>query len=292
MLGLLIGLVVGGLVVGEFYSQLTGGKAATSSSINTQTVTTTLSTQTTSTFTTTQSAAGGDGVTTTTVTVTSSRDASMDVQATQLLYYGGSPVTLFGTITPPPTSTQGVVMMTRNPQGVVVDVGQAQVSSSTGSFSYVIGSGGTISWAPGEYSVSASSGSKNATTAFYFSPAQTTTSSAALSIQVLAPQLATSGEQIDVGILVTLQNGAPDDMAAWSALAVLYPDGSFHNVCASGAPSAGCTGTLARIQIGFYQMVFNVPPAAQQGTYFIEAAGTDGSGNSARALGEFSVASG
>jgi hypothetical protein len=211
------------------------------------------------------------------------------LQATQLLYYGGSAVTLFGTIAPPPSSSQGVVMMTRNPQGVVVDVGQAQVSSSTGSFSYVIGAGGTFNWQQGQYAVTATSGSRTATTAFYFSPALTTINHAALGIQVLAPQLTSPGEQIEIAVLATLGNGVPDDVASWSILAVLYPDGSFHNVCASGAPTPGCSGTVTRIQAGFYQILLTVPQAAQQGTYFVEAAATDSSGISARALGEFNV---
>ena len=276
--------------MGEFYPQLTVGRTQPATITATRTVTTTGTLSETTTVTTTSvSIAGGGSVATTTVTVTLTRDSTMDLQATQLLYYGGSPVTLFGTINPPPTSTQGVVMMTRNPQGVVVDVGQAQVSSSTGSYSYVIGAGGSTNWQQGEYSVTASTGSKAATTVFYFTPSQTV-NSAALTLQVLAPQLASPGTQIDVGVLATLRSGAPDDVASWSTLAVLFPDGSFHNVCASGATAAGCTGALTRVQLGFYQMIFPVPSPAQQGTYFIEAAGADSSGNSSRAVGEFSVA--
>jgi hypothetical protein len=274
-------------VVGEFYSQLTGGRTAPATITSTQTVTTTGTLQEVTTVTATSVSITGSA--TATITVTSTKDPSIDLQATQLLYYGGYPVTLFGTITPPPSSTQGVVMMTRNPQGVVVDVGQAQVSSATGSFSYVIGAGGTINWQQGQYSATATAGSKAATTAFYFTPSQAAANPPPLSVLVLAPQLASPGAPIDVGVLATLQSGAPDDMASWSTLAVLFPDGSFHNVCAAGAPATGCTGTLTRIQLGFYQLVFNVPQAAQQGTYFIEAAGSDSTGNSARGLGEFSI---
>jgi len=280
--GVIVGLVIGGLAVETFSLQLGG---------NTPGVTTTVtrtSIQTISTVTSISRVEPQNVVATTTVTAGVSRAHTIDLQATQLLYYGGSPITFFGTIYPPPSATQGIVIATRNPNNLVVDIGQAQTSGGTGSFSYVIGATGTLNWIPGAYSVSATSGSRNVSTIFYFSQSLSGTTAPPVVLNVLAPPLVKAGDQVNIPILATLPNGAPDNVTLWSTLTVLFPDGVFHPLCVPNS-SGSCAGTFSKVQVGFYQVLFTLPSSAQQGTYFVEAAVTDSAGGSARTLSQFSV---
>lgn len=205
------------------------------------------------------------------------------------MYYAGSPVTLFGTIYPPPSENEGIVVSVKNPRNVVVEVGQAQISRSSGSFSYVIGVGGTQNWLQGGYNATATLGDRSVYAIFWLSPARSGAGAPTLGLNVLAPPLVRPGDQVNIAVIASLPNGAPDNVTVWTSLYLLFPDGVFHSVCNPSDSSLGCVGTLARTQPGFYQIFFTLPSTAEKGTYFVEAAVTDSSGSSARSLGQFFV---
>jgi hypothetical protein len=212
----------------------------------------------------------------------------MDLEATQLLYFQGETVTLVGSVYPPPPSSTGIALTTRNPLGVVVQVGQAETGITNGTFFYLLSTATSANWISGRYSVDAAVGGQSATATFIYT-ASPSPRSPLLSLQVLAPPVVSAGQQVSIAILTSFPNGTLDDVTSWSTFAVLFPDGTFHNLCTPGAAPSTCTGTFGRIHAGFYQLAFTLPGTAQRGTYYVEAAGSDSSGNSPRGAGQFSV---
>lgn len=287
LLALVLGLVVGGVAVAFISGQTTGGRTSSGSLTQAQETGDTTTVGALSTSTTFLGASTSSANRTISVAI-ALNTAAMHLQASQLLYSGGSTVTVFGTLNPPPPLSTGVQVTTRNPQGVVVDIGEALIGTTTGTFLYSLPSGGSAGWIQGAYSVNATGDSGSATTIFYYNPSQATPNGTRLNLQVLAPSLTSPGQQVSVAALLTFPNGTLDDAASWSVFSVLYPDGTLHDLCTAGASS--CDGTFSRIHKGFYQVTFSLPASAQHGTYFVEAGAADSSGNSARSLGQFSVA--
>ena len=219
---------------------------------------------------------------------TSSRAASMSLEATQLLYYEGQTVTLIGSVYPAPPSSTGIALTTRNPLGVVVQVGQAETGITNGTFFYLLSTATSAGWVSGKYSVTATVGGQITTATFIYT-ASPSARGPLLGLQVLAPPVVEAGQQVSLAVLASLPDGALHEMTSWSTFAVLFPDGTFHNLCTPGAAPATCTGTFGRIHTGFYQLLLTLPGTAQRGTYYVEAAGSDSTGNSARGAGQFSV---
>ena len=290
VLGALLGIIVGAVAVGVSSGGLIGNKSPPMTTTETRTVV--------------ASPAGGQITTVTektfniwTLTVTStvarndsqsSRAPSMNLEATQLLYFQGQTVTLVGSVYPPPPSSTGIALTTRNPLGVVVQVGQAETGITNGTFFYLLSTATSAGWVSGRYSVNATVGGQSATATFIYT-ASPSPRGPLLGLQVLAPPVVSAGQQVSIAVLTSFPNGTLDDVTSWSTFAVLFPDGTFHNLCAPGAAPSKCTGTFGRIHAGFYQLVFALPATAQRGTYYVEAAGSDSSGNSPRGAGLFSV---
>jgi hypothetical protein len=284
---MLLGLIVGAAAVGISSGRLAGGDGATAPAAVTRTVTSTMVQF--STATTTVGPTNGISTVTATITAASSqRRPSMDLEATQLLYFQGETVTLVGTVYPPPPSSTGIALTTRNPLGVVVQVGQAETGITNGTFFYLLSTATSANWISGKYLANASVSGQSATATFIYT-ASPSPRGPLLSLQVLAPPVVSAGQQVSIAILTSFPNGTLDDVTSWSTFAVLFPDGTFHNLCTPGALASTCTGTFGRIHAGFYQLVFALPGTARSGTYYVEAAGSDSSGNSPRGAGQFSV---
>lgn len=272
-------MLFGGTAVGIYYAQMSGGKGATS----TTTVTETASAGQTQ-------AVNSSGATTLTTTVTAtgpSRAPSITIEPTELVYYAGDNVILIGTINPPPTSSQGIAVTTTNPAGTVVQVGEAETGISNGTFFFTLNTNTSSQWVSGTYSVTARSGAVSGSAVFYYAASQL--GGAPLYFQVVAPSTATPGHQVEVAVLSTLSNGVLDDVTSWSSFTVYYPDGTVHSLCTSLGTPSSCTGTFTKINAAFYQVNFTLPATAPGGTYYVEVAGSDASGNSAEGIAQFSV---
>jgi len=288
VLGILVGLLVGGVAVGVSYGQLDGGRS--------NTVTTTTETVSTTTTTVgqgqviTSTVSGGAFTVTTTVTAAgagSPRAPSITLEPTELVYYAGNDVILIGTIYPPPSSSQGIAVTTTNPAGTVVQVGEAQTGISNGTFFFTLNTNTSSQWVSGTYTVTATSGSQSVSAIFYYAASQL--GGPPLNFQVVAPAVASPGQQVDVAVLSSRSNGAADEVTSWSTFTVYFPDGTVHDLCTSLAATPGCTGTFTRIHEGFYQVNFTLPATAPGGTYYVEVAGSDASSSSAQGIAEFSV---
>lgn len=280
VLGVLLGLLVGGVFVGVSYGQLVGGGGATATS------TTTITESETATV------SGGPSAATTTVTEAATGSSivpSMSIEPTELLYSGGDLVTLIGSIYPPPSSSEGILVTVNNPVGSEVQVGTAFTGVSNSTFAFLVNAGVTPEWVSGTYTAIATTttGSQSATTFFYYSASQF--GGGLSDFQVVAPTTASPGHQVDVAVLSTALNGAPDEVTSWSTFTLFFPDGRVQELCASPAASSPCTGTFTRIQEGFYQVSFTLPATAPGGTYYVEAAGSDASGNAGHGIAQFSV---
>lgn len=280
-------MLAGGVVVGVSNGGLAGRNGAPATTTETQTVTTT-SLQFTVVTSTANAGSAASTVTTTVTGAGAVRHPSMDIEATQILYYQGDTVTVVGTVYPPPAGSSGIAVTTTNPRGVVIQVGQAENTATNGTFFYLLSTATSANWISGAYLVNATVGGQSAKTTFYYS-ASLAPQGLPLSLQVLTPSVAAAGQQITIAVLTTFPNGVLDDVTSWSTFAVLFPDGTFHSLCTSPSASSTCTGSFSRIHTGFYQVQFTLPATAQRGTYYVEAAGSDSSGNSTRGAGQFSV---
>jgi len=212
----------------------------------------------------------------------------MNLEATQLLYFQGQTVTLVGSIYPPPPSSAGIALTTRNPLGVVVQVGQAENRDYERDVLLPALHGYLGELDLRKVPVNATVGGQSATATFIYT-ASPSPRGPLLGLQVLASPVISAGQQVSIAILTSFPNGTLDDVTSWSTFAVLFPDGTFHYLCTPGAAPSICRGTFGRIHAGFYQLVFTLPGTAQRGTYYVEAAGSDSSGNSTRGAGQFSV---
>ena len=291
VLGVFLGIIAGAVVLGAYSGGLTGNKGPSVTTTETQVVT--VSSVSAKTTTVTEKAIDLTPTLTVTATITrdgsaSSRGPSMDLEATQLLYYQGQTVTLVGYIYPPPPGSTGIAVTTSNPLGIVVQVGQAETGITNGTFFYLLSTGTSAGWISGKYQVNATVGGQSAVATFLYSASQPS-GRASFALQVLAPPLVDAGQQVSIAVLATIPNGVLDDVASWSTFAVLYPDGTLHNLCTPGAPPSSCTGAFSKIHAGFYQVAFTLPAAAQRGTYYVEVAGSDASANSTRGVAQFSV---
>jgi len=285
VLGVLLGMLAGGIGVAVFHGQIVGGGAAvTSTSTQTESLT--------SASVVTRTAEGGPPTVTTTVTEAaagSPRAPSMSIEPTELLYSGGDLVTLIGSIYPPPSTSEGILVTINNPAGSEVQVGTAFTGVSNSTFAFLVNAGVTPAWVSGTYTVVATTttGSQSATTIFYYSASQF--GGGLSDFQVVAPSTASPGHQVDVAVLSTLSSGAPDEVTSWSTFTLFFPDGSTQELCASPGANSSCTGTFVRIQEGFYRVGFDLPAAAPGGTYYVEVEGSDASGNSGHGIAQFSV---
>jgi hypothetical protein len=287
VLGILLGLLLGGALVGISFGQLTAGKGGSATTTETATAT--------SVFVSVVTSIVGAGAAASTVTTTitqpltgAPKGPSMNLEATELLYYYGDTVSLVGTVYPPPSGSTGIAVTTKNPLGTAVQVGQAETGITNGTFFYLLSTATSTNWVSGQYLVNATVAGQSATATFYYSAAPNAHASL-LSLQILAPSVAAAGQPVSLAVVTTFPNGVLDEVTSWSTFAVLFPDGTFHNLCTSGATSSGCTGTFARIHTGFYQVTFTLPATAPRGAYYVEAAGSDSTGNSTRGAGQFSV---
>jgi hypothetical protein len=284
VLGVLLGLLLGGIAVAVSSGQLSGGKGASDTTTETRYVTTSaLSAVVTSTF-----IPGAAALTVTTTVTEAQKRPSMNIEATQLLYFRGDTVTIVGSVYPPLSSSTGIALTTRNPLGTLVQVGQAETGKANGTFFYLLSTDTSANWVSGAYLVNATTGTQSATATFLYSASQPA-QRPSLSLQVLAPSVVAAGQQVSVAVFTTFPNGVLDDVTSWSTLAVLFPDATLHNLCTTPSASPGCFGTFTRVHKGFYQAMFILPASAQRGTYYVEAAGSDSSGNSTRGAGQFSV---
>ncbi len=115
--------------------------------------------------------------------------ATITVKTDAPSYFASQTITTSGTVSPTPGPNNAVIVTIRNPSNTVVDIGPAQVDSSTGTYSFVTVAGGSTSWIAGTYSVNAtwggSGGTATTTTTFQYSPtppiATTTTTMACTS---------------------------------------------------------------------------------------------------------------
>jgi len=80
---------------------------------------------------------------------------TMTLQTNAASYNGTEPIVITGLISPAPGPNTAVVITVTNPKVSVVDIGEAPVSSSTGSFNYTLVSGGNAAWISGTFSVNA-----------------------------------------------------------------------------------------------------------------------------------------
>jgi hypothetical protein len=113
----------------------------------------------------------GVGVSTTTTTTTVNASAVMSIRTDRPAYTSGESMVVSGSVSPPPGAPSNVTITITGPQGVVV-VATSAVSTTNGSYSYRLVTGGAGGWVTGTYSIrgvwTASGRTETATTSFEF----------------------------------------------------------------------------------------------------------------------------
>ncbi len=101
----------------------------------------------------------------------SAAGATVTVHTDQPSYFGAQSLTVFGKVSPTPTSSSFVVITVKNPSGATVLSGEGSVSTSDGSYSQGFVTGGTGNWITGTYKVNATyaSGSVSGSATITFS---------------------------------------------------------------------------------------------------------------------------
>jgi hypothetical protein len=93
----------------------------------------------------------GPGVSTTTTTVIASAVA-MSIETDRPAYTSGESMLISGSVSPPPSAPSNVTITITGPQGVVA-VATSAVSTTNGSYSYHLVTGGSSGWVSGTYTV-------------------------------------------------------------------------------------------------------------------------------------------
>jgi len=109
---------------------------------------------------------------------------TVSVQTDAASYSAAQAITTSGTVSPSPGPNTAVVVTLKSPAGTVVDIGDAPVNPSTGTYTQITVAGGSAAWVAGTYSVNATWGGNGSTatmtTTFAYSPTSTTTTTSSI----------------------------------------------------------------------------------------------------------------
>lgn len=130
----------------------------------------------------------------------STAGATVAVKTNQPNYSNAQSLTVFGTVSPTPTTTTYITIIAKNPQNVEVLIGVTSVSSSNGSFSEGFVTGGTNNWIPGIYTVNATyvSGAVSGSDTTTFSYSTTSVSTSKTTTTSLTMSTSTSSSKLPV----------------------------------------------------------------------------------------------
>jgi len=146
---------------------------------------------------------------------------TMTIATNNPTYTGTNTVTITGTITPAPTIASSVVITTKGPMGAV-DIGEANVATGTGAFTYALVAGGNAGWVSGTYTVNGTWGAQGntatATTTFIYSAVGgggggTVTVTSTVTATTTVAQATTTVTSTQVS-LTTITNNVPSSDAA------------------------------------------------------------------------------
>jgi hypothetical protein len=113
--------------------------------------------------------------------------ATVTVKTDQSSYSGAQSITVFGTVSPTPSSSSYIVINAKNPSGAVVLSGESSVSTTDGSYSESFVTGGSPNWVAGTYTVNATYSfngvSGSGTTTFTYTPTSSSSGGSGISQQ-------------------------------------------------------------------------------------------------------------
>ncbi len=199
-------------------------------------------------------------------------------------YTTGQTIVVSGTVTPVPTVASDATISIYNPNGALVDIYPAPVSTSTGTYSHSFVAGGTSQWIAGVYTVNVTWGAgtsvAKATTTFKFTPSVPTTVTAvptAITVQAVAMSPVYSGSTLQVDALVQWSNGSPASVSFPEAYYVM-PTGTGVNL---GSPKVVAPGN--------YMWNVTLPSSAPDGLYAVYLEAKTSTGMTAWGLTGFTV---
>ena len=142
----------------------------------------------------------------------------MTIRTDRNAYSGTQPITIIGLISPAPGPGTAAVVAVRNPAGIVVDIEDDLVNSTSGGFSQITVPGGSTEWINGIYVVNATWGGRDTVlskvvTFNYSSFPSTMTMKASTS-----PATPSASTAVTVALITTLTitaQGGPVDMTGY-----------------------------------------------------------------------------
>ena len=210
---------------------------------------------------------------------------------------GATALSITGTVSPAPGAGVNAFIQVLNPAGKTVASSVAAVDPTAGTFSYGFTTGGTSLWTTGTYSITANVPGTTGTTTFTYTcteticGATTTTPAAAISsinVQVTAESPVWPGQSTWVSVLTSSATNGSLVEATFQTIHYHTPAGGLVTLC-TNTVTTNCTGTFARIHIGFYTWTFTLPSSSIDGGYFIHAWVNNGNNQQGQGLGAFTV---
>jgi len=112
-------------------------------------------------------------------------------------YTGAQTIKMSGTVSPAPGPNTGVVIQTKNPNGMIIDIDEVTPDAASGKYSYTLYPAGSANWVDGTYVVNATWGDSNGnvafvTAGFHYTGAVTTTTTSTTSTTTTTTSTTTS----------------------------------------------------------------------------------------------------
>src|SRR5881628_13500 len=229
------------------------------------------------------------------VSIAAAATVSVSVSPTNPI--GAVALSITGTVSPAPGAGVNAFIQVFNPAGKTVASSVAAVDPTAGTFTYGFTTGGTSLWATGTYSVTANAAGTTGSTTFTYTCTETvcgsptSTTGAAISsinVQVTAESPVWPGQSTWVSVLTSSATNGSLVEATFQTIHYHTPAGGLVTLC-TNTVTTNCTGTFARIHIGFYTWTFTLPSSSIDGGYFIHAWVNNGNNQQGQGLGEFTV---
>jgi len=229
------------------------------------------------------------------VSIAAAATVSVSVSPTNPI--GAVALSITGTVSPAPGAGVNAFIQVFNSAGKTVASSVAAVDPTAGTFSYAFTTGGTSLWTTGTYSISANAAGTTGSTTFTYTCTETvcgsptTTPAAAISsinVQVTAESPIWPGQSTWVSVLTSSATNGSLVEATFQTIHYHTPAGGLVTLC-TNTVTTNCTGTYARIHIGFYTWTFTLPSSSIDGGYFIHAWVNNGNNQQGQGLGAFTV---
>src|SRR2546425_5860692 len=211
---------------------------------------------------------------------------------------GAVALSITGTVSPAPGAGVNAFIQVFNSAGKTVASTVAAVDPTAGTFTYGFTTGGQSLWTTGTYSMPANAAGAVGSPKFSYTCAETicgattptpaAAATTAINVALTAETPVWPGQATWVSVLTSSATNGSLVEATFQTIHYYTPAGGLVTLCTKTV-TTNCTGTFARVHIGFYVWTFTLPSSAIDGAYFIHAWVNNGNNQQGQGLGQFTV---